>query len=114
MASLQLRQEFLAKHMRATAIELRNRQNTGWTQRGEPDELLDITYPTSDVQRALDAVSAASAGKPIVLLGQRGSGKSHIMALLHHSFSYSDSVEAWAHAWSERVESPKLQSIKLQ
>jgi hypothetical protein len=49
MASLQLRQEFLAKHMRATAIELCNRQNTGWTQRGEPDELLEITYPTSDV-----------------------------------------------------------------
>ena len=70
MAALKLRDEFLAKHMRATAIELCNRQNTGWTQRGNPDELLEITYPTADVQRAIGAVSA---GRPIVLLGQRGS-----------------------------------------
>ena len=114
MGSLQLRQEFLAKHMRATAIELCNRQNTGWTQRGEPDELLEITYPTSDVQRALDAVSASAAGKPIVCLGQRGSGKSHIMALLHHAFSFPDSVEAWAHAWAKRFDASKLQAIKFQ
>ena len=93
MQSLKLRSEFLAKHMRATAIELCNRQNTGWVQRSSPDELLEITYPTSDVQRGLDAVSAASAGKPIVLLGQRGSGKSHIMALLHAAFAAPDVVE---------------------
>jgi hypothetical protein len=30
MQSLQLRQEFLAKHMRGTAIELCNRQGLGW------------------------------------------------------------------------------------
>jgi hypothetical protein len=114
MASLQLRQEFLAKHMRATAIELRNRQNTGWTQRDEPDELLEITYPTSDVQRAIVAISASSAGRPIVLMGQRGSGKSHIMAMLHHAYGSPDAVEAWAHAWSARIDSPQLAAIKLQ
>ena len=32
MSLLQLRQEFQTQHMRATAIELSNRQNTGWTQ----------------------------------------------------------------------------------
>ena len=54
-------------------IELRNKQNTGWAQKG-PDDLLAITYPTSDVQRSLEAVSAATPGKPIVFLGQRGRG----------------------------------------
>ncbi len=84
MKPLELRDEFLGKHMRATAIELRNKQNTGWAQRG-PKEILGITYPTADVQRSLEAVSVASPGKPIVFLGQRGRGKSHIMALLHHA-----------------------------
>src|SRR5438132_1183165 len=96
MQSLNLRPEFLAKHMRATAIELCNRQNSGWAQRPDPTELLEITYPTADVQRALEAVSVAAAGRPVVFIGQRGRGKSHIMALLHHAFSNPTAVEGWA------------------
>jgi hypothetical protein len=56
--------------MRGMAIELRNKQNTGWAQR-DPIELLRMTYATADVQRALEAVSKASAGRPILLKGQR-------------------------------------------
>ena len=67
MQPLELRDEFLSRHMRGTAIELRNKQNTGWAQKG-PEDLLAITYPTSDVQRSLEAVSAATPGKPIVFL----------------------------------------------
>jgi chromosomal replication initiation ATPase DnaA len=93
MTTLELRPEFRGQHMQDTAIELSNRQNTGWTQRSVPDELLDISYPTFDVQRAILAVSASNAVKPVVLLGQRGSGKSHIMALLHYAFSAPDAVE---------------------
>ena len=54
--SLELREEFRSGHMRGTAIELRNRQNTGWAQR-DPGGLLGITYPTTDVQHALAAIS---------------------------------------------------------
>ena len=70
MQPLELRDEFLGKHMRGTAIELCTKQNTGWAQKG-PEDLLAITYPTSDVQRSLEAVSTLSPGKPIVFLGQR-------------------------------------------
>ena len=70
MQPLDLRDEFLSKHMRGTAIELRNKQNTGWAQKG-PEALLAITYPTSDVLRSLEAVSAATPGQPVVFLGQR-------------------------------------------
>jgi hypothetical protein len=100
--------------MRATAIELSNRQNTGWTQGKAAAELLDITYPTGDVRRALDAVSATSSGKPIVMMGQRGSGKSHIMALVHHAFGAPDQVESWAAGWGEKIQAPKLIGLKLQ
>src|SRR3954470_9608568 len=54
---LELREEFRTPHMRGTAIELRNRQGTGWTQR-EPTELLRISYPTADVLGGLDRGAA--------------------------------------------------------
>ena len=111
---LQLRQEFQTQYMRATAIELSNRQNTGWAQRTDATELLDITYPTGDVRRALEAISTAAAGKPIIIMGQRGSGKSHIMALIHHAFGSPEAVETWAQSWGERLPSEKLSSLRLQ
>ena len=114
MPTLQLRQEFRTPHMRATAIELSNNENTGWTQRKDATELLEITYPTGDVRRALDAVSLSTAGKPVVMMGQRGSGKSHIMALVHHAFGSPDTVEPWAHSWGQKLESEKLIGLKLQ
>ena len=51
MQSLKLRPEFLSKYMQATAIELCNQQNSGWGHCTDSTELLDITYPTADVQR---------------------------------------------------------------
>ena len=113
MQSLDLRDEFLSKHMRGTAIELRNKQNTGWAQKGAED-LLGITYPTADVQRSLEAVSAEAPGKPIVFLGQRGRGKSHIMALLHHAVESPDAVTRWAVEWGAKLDADKLTQLKLQ
>lgn len=113
MTTLELRPEFRGQHMQDTAIELSNNQNTGWTQRSDPNELLDISYPTFDVQRAILAVSRTNAGKPIVLLGQRGSGKSHIMALLHYAFSAPEAVEKWADGWSIEPGREKLAGLQL-
>lgn len=113
MPVLELRDEFRTSHMRATAIELSNRQNTGWTQRDNSNELLEITYPTGDVTRALDSISASSAGKPIVMIGQRGSGKSHIMALLHNAFANPNSAQAWAEAWGHKLQSSRLASLQF-
>ena len=114
MPALQLRPEFQTPHMRATAIELSNGENTGWTQRKDSTELLEITYPTADVRRALDAVSLSTAGKPIVMMGQRGSGKSHIMALVHHAFAFPDVVETWAKSWGQKTQAEKLLGLTLQ
>jgi hypothetical protein len=114
MQPLTLRPEFLARHPRATAIELSNQQNSGWAQRPDSTELLEITYPTSDVQRALQAVSASAAGRPVVFIGQRGRGKSHIMGLLHHAFLNPVPVESWAAGWSARIQSARLTGLTLQ
>jgi hypothetical protein len=114
MPALKLRSEFQTPHMRATAIELSNGENTGWTQRKDSSELLEITYPTADVRRALEAVSLSTTGRPIVMMGQRGSGKSHIMALVHHAFVSPDVVEAWARSWGQKISAEKLAALKLQ
>ena len=109
---LELRQEFRLPHMRGTAIELRNRQHTGWTQR-DPAELLSITYPTADVQKALGGVSTAAQGRPLVFLGQRGRGKSHIMALLHHAIESPGGVQTWAQEWIAKPGFSPLAQIAL-
>ena len=114
MTHLELRQEFQGRHMRGTAIELSNRQNTGWAQSQNASAILEITYPSSDVRRALDAVSTVSSGKPVVMIGQRGSGKSHIMALIHYAFESPQAVEEWAKYWGARLPSKKLSEITLQ
>jgi hypothetical protein len=114
MTHLELRQEFQGRHMRGTAIELSNRQNTGWAQSQNASAILDITYPSSDVRRALEAVSTASSGRPVVMIGQRGSGKSHIMALIHYAFESPQAVEEWAKYWGSRLPSNKLTEISLQ
>jgi energy-coupling factor transporter ATP-binding protein EcfA2 len=114
MAHLELRQEFQGRHMRGTAIELSNRQNTGWAQSQNASAILEITYPSSDVRRALEAVSTSSSGKSVVMIGQRGSGKSHIMALIHHAFESPEAVEQWASSWGTRLALPKLAELKLQ
>src|SRR6185437_15478855 len=109
---LELREEFRKPHMRGTAIELRNRQGTGWTQR-DPAELLRITYPTTDVQRALAGISTGAQGRPLVFLGQRGRGKSHIMALLHHAIESPEKVSGWAHEWGAKPGFDSLAKLTL-
>jgi len=114
MAHLELRHEFQGRHMRGTAIELSNRQNTGWAQSQNASAILEITYPSSDVRRALEAVATSSSGKPVVMMGQRGSGKSHIMALIHYAFESPEAVEGWAASWGNRLNLPHFAGLKLQ
>lgn len=83
MLDLRLRDEFLGSQMPNTAIALRRADNKGAAQQA-PEQILNITYPTADVQNALCNISFARSGRPIVLMGDRGRGKSHIMAVILH------------------------------
>lgn len=113
MLNLKLRDEFLGQQTPGTAISLRRSDNTGAAQQS-PDRILDITYPTADIQMALRTLSSDRPAKPVVLLGDRGRGKSHIMAVMHHAVASPDVVEAWAHGWGSKLHSPTLQNLKLQ
>ena len=80
MLQLTLRSEFRGRRLGGTAIELENAKKTGATQMAVAD-FLEITYPSADALKSLEAVGP-DRGRPLVLIGERGQGKSHLMALL--------------------------------
>ena len=55
MLGLTLRKEFQGRRLKGTAIELANEKNTGATQ-VPASEFLEITYPSSDLLKAVEAV----------------------------------------------------------
>lgn len=112
MLGLKLREEFLGDDMPGTAISLRTSDNQGAAQKS-PDYILSISYPTADVQTALKAICAKRNGRPIVLMGERGRGKSHIMAIMHHAVQSPEIVENWMHSWGAQLNSQEMTSFEM-
>ena len=112
MLGLNLRQEFKGKRLKGTAIELSNEANTGATQ-VSAQEFLEITYPTHDLLKGIEAVGP-NQGRPVVILGERGLGKSHLMAALFHAVNDPVSTEAWLKSWSSTLNDPQIGAIRLR
>ena len=96
MLELVLREEFRGKRLKDTQIQLRKSDNTGAIQQPAAS-FLEITYPSGDVLKSLRALSEAQA-RPVVLMGHRGRGKSHLMAVLHHALCDGAAVQNWLSA----------------
>jgi hypothetical protein len=101
MHGLKLRDEFLGKHLKGTAIEIANSRNSGAVQQ-PADKFLEITYPTADLLRAMDSVGQAH-GRPVVLIGERGMGKSHLLASLHHALKNPEVTSSWLDQWDGQL-----------
>ena len=112
MLGLRLRSEFRNQRLRGTAIELANNSNTGATQIGARD-FLEITYPTHDLLKAIEAVGP-DQGRPVVAIGERGAGKSHILGALYHAVNDRQSTGAWLKRWATTLDDPKIESIGLR
>lgn len=112
MLGLSLRNEFRDKRLKGTAIELSNETNTGATQIAA-EEFLQITYPTHDLLKGIEAVGP-DKGRPIVVIGERGLGKSHLMAALYHAVSDAQSTGAWLASWSATLNDPSIGKIALR
>ena len=72
-----------------------------------------ITYPTHDLLKGLTAIGP-DQGRPVVTIGERGAGKSHIMGALYHAVTDPSSTEAWLQNWSTRLQDPEIGSIPLR
>ncbi|HVN78730.1 MAG TPA: DUF499 domain-containing protein [Terriglobia bacterium] len=112
MLGLTLRKEFQGKRLRGTAIELANEKNTGATQVPARD-FLEITYPTGDVLKSIEAISP-NQGRPLVLIGERGQGKSHLLGVLFHALADDATTKNWLEAWAARLGNPKIAKLQLR
>ena len=112
MLGLKLRQEFQGSRLRGTAIEFSNENNTGATQVPAAD-FLEITYPSTDLLKALEAIGPEQ-GRPVVLIGERGQGKSHLMAALYHALTDSASTKQWLNFWAGILTNPKISTVPLR
>jgi hypothetical protein len=112
MLGLTLREEFRGKRLKGTAIELSNDQQTGATQIAAK-QFLEITYPTHDLLKGIEAVGP-NQGRPVVVIGERGLGKSHLMAALYHAVTDPASTGAWLNAWATTLAAPSIGKIALR
>ena len=112
MLGLTLREEFRGRRLKGTAIELSNETNTGATQ-VSAREFLEITYPTHDLLKGIEAVGP-DQGRPVVVMGERGLGKSHLMAALFHAVHDPASTEAWLKNWAVTLGQPEIAQIPLR
>lgn len=112
MLGLTLRKEFQGKRLKGTAIELANEKNTGATQ-VPASEFLEITYPSSDLLKGIEAVGP-NQGRPLVMIGERGQGKSHLLAALYHALTDANATKLWLETWADRLQAPKIGSLPLR
>lgn len=112
MLGLTLREEFRGKRLKGTAIEFANEAHTGATQIAAR-EFLEITYPTHDVLKGIEAVGPHQ-GRPVVVIGERGLGKSHLMATLYHAVNDATSTGTWLNSWAATLGDPQIGKIGLR
>lgn len=112
MLGLRLRDEFQGQLLKGTAIELSNSGKTGATQIPAAD-FLKITYPTTDVVTALESIEP-ERGRPVVLMGERGQGKSHLMAVLYHALNEQHTTRRWLEGWEARLDDPRAGRLTLR
>ena len=112
MLGLTLREEFRGKRLKGTAIELSNDTHTGATQIAAK-AFLEITYPTHDLLKGIEAVGP-DQGRPVVVIGERGLGKSHLLAALYHAITDAASTGAWLNSWATVLGMPQIGEISLR
>lgn len=112
MLNLKLRKEFEGRRLKGTAIEFSNRDGSGALQIAAK-EFLEITYPTHDILKGLEAIGP-DQGRPIAVIGERGSGKSHLLAALSHAAIEPEAARQWLSDWAQRLGTPAIEAIKLR
>ena len=112
MFGLTLRKEFQGRRLTGTAIELATSKKTGATQI-PASEFLEITYPSADALKTIETAGPDRA-RPLVLIGARGQGKSHLLGMLYHAFTDASATRDWLKIWADRLGRPKLAELRLR
>lgn len=112
MLELTLRDEFKGERLKGTTIDFSADKPTSALQRSTA-EFLSITYPSVDLLRVFEATQPDKS-RPVVLLGGRGQGKSHLMAALWHAIRDPAQATKWLADWAGRLNRPELGTLKFR
>jgi hypothetical protein len=112
MLELILRQEFRGERLKGTTIDFSADKPTSALQQSTT-EFLSITYPSVDLLRVFEATQPDKS-RPVVLLGGRGQGKSHLMAALWHAIKDPAEATKWLADWATRLNRPELKTLKFR
>ena len=95
-----LREEFRGKKLKGTTVDFINQSKTGALEVTAAD-FLGITYPSHDLLMTIDATKPDQS-RPVVLLGDKGQGKSHLLAALYHISKDPEAGRAWLNEWADQ------------
>ena len=112
MLDLRLRDLFKGERLKGTTIDFSADKTTGVLKKPAA-EFLSITYPSVDLLKVLEAAQPEKA-RPIVLLGGRALGKSHLMAALYHAMKDPVAASAWLSDWAAKLGRPELKTLKFR
>ena len=112
MLELTLRDEFKGERLKGTTIDFSADKPTSALQRSTA-EFLSITYPSVDLLRVFEATQPDKS-RPVVLLGGRGQGKSHLMAALWHAIKDPAEATKWLADWAAKLNRPELKTLKFR
>lgn len=107
MLNLNLRSEFQSRILKGTAIDFNKEVNKS------AKEFLEMTYPSNDLIKTIESINLREA-RPVVLIGERGQGKSHLLTTLYHSFANSETTKTWLDNWAVKLQRPELAQIQLR
>ncbi|MDQ3621673.1 MAG: DUF499 domain-containing protein [Verrucomicrobiota bacterium] len=109
MLNLHLRDEFKGSKLKGTTIDLSHDKAGGVLKRPAAD-FLGVTYPSTDLLRKVESVQPEQT-KPVVLLGGKGQGKSHLMAALYHCLNDKAAAKAWLDHWAATLGRPEIGNL---
>ena len=111
MLNLKLRDEFRGKKIKGTMVDFTNRQGTGALDKNAED-FLRITYPSVDLLKTIEALQIGKT-RPVVIIGARGQGKSHLMAAVAHMFRDPIAASDWLELWGRQLNRIDLSNFKF-
>ena len=112
MLNLILRDEFKGDRLKGTTIDFSADKETSALQKPTA-EFLNITYPSVDLLQILEATQPGKS-RPVVLLGGRGQGKSHLMAAMWHGMKDPAEATNWLAGWASKLNRPELNQLKFR
>lgn len=92
-------------------VDFTNRQGTGALDKSA-EEFLNITYPSVDLLKLIEALQPGKA-RPVVIIGSRGQGKSHLMAALAHMYKDPSATDNWLKSWAGQLHRDGLTNLAL-